>query len=84
MLVVHAKAKQFDVHGGGCGVVHMVVDDVGGEASRVVTVERRVNLSGQEAIETTALLRLGAGGRGSEREGEAMRRSGVCVLNTLC
>ena len=28
----------------------MVVDDVGGEGSRVVTVESRVNLSGQEVM----------------------------------
>jgi len=50
VLVVHAKAKQFDVHGGGCGVVHMEVDDVGGVASRGVTVERRADSIGQEAI----------------------------------
>ena len=50
MLVVHAKAKHLDVHGGGCGVVHMEVDDVGGVASRGVTVERRADSIGQDAM----------------------------------
>ena len=49
-VVVHAGELHLEVVHGIVGVVHVVVDDVGGESSSVVTVESWVNLSGQEVI----------------------------------
>ena len=49
-VVVHAGELHLVVVHGVVGVVCTVVDDVGGESSRVVTVESWLNLSGQEVM----------------------------------